>query len=84
MYFLLPLKITQTFLIDEEIGGVDGMRKFVHTKEYEDLNVGFALDEGMASPNDEYALFYGERCIWRKNKEYYGDCLQFKFAIQKF
>ncbi|KAJ8920151.1 hypothetical protein NQ315_011811 [Exocentrus adspersus] len=54
-----------SFVPDEEIGGVEGMRKFVHTNEYRDLNVGFALDEGMASPNEEFALFYAERSIWR-------------------
>lgn len=54
------------FFVDEEIGGVEGMRKFVHTDEFRRLNVGFALDEGIASPNEEYALNYGERCIWRK------------------
>lgn len=42
------------------------MKKFVYMNEFRNLNVGFALDEGMASPNDEYALFYAERCIWRK------------------
>lgn len=42
------------------------MKKFVHMNEFRNLNIGFALDEGMASPNDEYALFYAERCIWRK------------------
>lgn len=51
---------------DEEIGGVDGMEKFVHTKDFKALNVAFALDEGMASPTDEFVLFYGERSIWRK------------------
>lgn len=53
-------------LADEEIGGMEGMKKFVHMNEFRNLNVGFALDEGMASPNDDYALFYAERCIWRK------------------
>lgn len=53
-------------LLDEEIGGVDGMRKFVNTEEFKQLNVGISLDEGMASPTDEFPLFYGERCIWRK------------------
>lgn len=42
------------------------MKKFSKTKEFHDLNVGLALDEGMASPNDDFVLFYGERCIWRK------------------
>jgi aminoacylase len=51
---------------DEEIGGTDGMEKFVKTQDFKNLNVGFALDEGMASPNDEFLLYYGERSIWRK------------------
>jgi hypothetical protein len=42
------------------------MKRFVRTKDFQDLNVGAALDEGMASPTDEFALFYGERCVWRK------------------
>lgn len=53
-----------SFVPDEEIGGVDGMRKFVHTDDFKKLNVGFALDEGMASENNKFALFYGERNIW--------------------
>lgn len=60
------LNAYEPLLTDEEIGGVEGMRKFVHTNEFRDLNVAFALDEGMASPNEEFALFYAERCIWRK------------------
>lgn len=35
-----------TFVPEEEIGGVDGMRDFVHTKAFKDLNIGFSLDEG--------------------------------------
>lgn len=54
-----------TFVPDEEIGGHDGMEKFVHSDDFKALNVGFALDEGMASPNDDYVLFYGERSIWQ-------------------
>lgn len=54
-------------ILDEEIGGVEGMRKFSKTKEFRELNVGMALDEGMASANDDFVLFYGERCIWRKS-----------------
>jgi hypothetical protein len=51
---------------DEEIGGKDGMAKFVNTSDFLELNVGFALDEGMADPFDQFPLFYGERSIWRK------------------
>nr|XP_021201319.2 aminoacylase-1 [Helicoverpa armigera] len=53
------------FVPDEEIGGHDGMEKFVHTKDFKDLNVAFALDEGMASPNQDFVLFNGERSIWQ-------------------
>lgn len=42
------------------------MKKFVHTPDFKALNVGFALDEGMASPNEEFIIFNGERSIWRK------------------
>ena len=51
---------------DEEIGGADGMEKFVHCQDFRDLNIGFALDEGMASKGDHFILFPGERSIWRK------------------
>ena len=37
------------------------MRKFVHTPEFRELGVGFALDEGIASPGEDFPLFYGER-----------------------
>ena len=32
---------------DEEIGGADGMMKFIKDKEFKGMNIGFALDEGM-------------------------------------
>lgn len=54
-----------SFVPDEEIGGHDGMAKFVHTEDFKSLNVGFALDEGMANPGEEFILFYGERSIWQ-------------------
>ena len=40
------------------------MEKFVDTDRFKQLNVGFVLDEGLASENDTYRLFYGERCVW--------------------
>jgi len=52
------------FVPDEEIGGKLGMALFVHTQDFRDLNVGVALDEGIASPTDDYLLFYAERNIW--------------------
>lgn len=53
-----------SFVPDEEIGGVLGMREFVHTDDFKRLNVGFALDEGVASPTSDFYLFNGERSIW--------------------
>lgn len=72
-YFWIPsdqivyiIQILYLLFLDEEIGGLEGMKKFIKTKDFSNLNVGFALDEGMASPTEEYSLYYGERCIWRK------------------
>ncbi|KOX69073.1 Aminoacylase-1 [Melipona quadrifasciata] len=53
-----------SFVPDEEIGGFLGMKDFVPTVNFEDLNVGFALDEGVASPEEFFYMFYGERAIW--------------------
>lgn len=50
---------------DEEIGGFDGFDKFASSKEFEDLNVGFMLDEGQASPGDEFRVFYADRTPWQ-------------------
>lgn len=49
------------FVPDEEINGIFGMEGFVSTKEFQDLNVAFALDEGDPSPTDEFILYNGER-----------------------
>ncbi|XP_026500882.2 aminoacylase-1-like [Vanessa tameamea] len=54
-----------SFVPDEEIGGHDGMEKFVLTDSFKALNIGFALDEGMANPGEEFIIFNGERNIWQ-------------------
>jgi aminoacylase len=60
-----PLRtIHLSFLPDEEIGGHDGMEKFVDTQDFRELNVGFALDEGLAHPGEEMIVYYGERASW--------------------
>ena len=41
-----------SFFEDEEIGGVLGMKEFVHSDVFKAMNVGFALDEG------EIDIFY--------------------------
>ena len=53
-----------TFVPDEEVGGVDGMAKFVQSPEFKALNVGFSLDEGLAGPEEEIPLYYGERNVF--------------------
>lgn len=56
-----------SFIADEELGGHDGMAKYVVSKEFKDLNIGFALDEGLASADNSIPLFYGERnAFWVK------------------
>lgn len=49
------------FVPDEETGGVLGMKDFVTTDHFKALNCGFAIDEGLASENEVFKLFYGER-----------------------
>lgn len=67
--FILFFHIDFVFIIlvisDEEIGGDKGMREFVKTEAFRKLNVGFALDEGIASPDETFPVFYAERSVWR-------------------
>ncbi|KAH9315906.1 hypothetical protein KI387_024533 [Taxus chinensis] len=61
-----PLRtIHISYVPDEEIGGMDGSEAFVKSKEFENLHVGFVLDEGQASPNEHYRVFYADRIPWR-------------------
>lgn len=60
-----PLRtVYLSFVPDEEIGGADGVAKFVDSDAFADMNVGIVLDEGLASPADHYRAFYGERSPW--------------------
>ncbi|KAJ7999712.1 hypothetical protein DPEC_G00197250 [Dallia pectoralis] len=52
------------FVPDEEVGGHKGMETFVTLPEFQDLNIGFALDEGLANPGEAFTVFYGERNPW--------------------
>lgn len=54
------------FVPDEEICGPYGMEYFITTDEFKAMNIGFALDEGIATPDEVYPVFYGERCCWRE------------------
>ncbi|CAG8578983.1 10716_t:CDS:2, partial [Scutellospora calospora] len=57
----------------EEIGGKDGMGYFIESDDFKKLNVGFALDEGIANPNDALRVFYGERVLWWINVKARGN-----------
>lgn len=52
------------------MGGGLGMRPFVETCDFKSLNIGFSLDEGLASPTDVYPVFYAERSVWRKHLKF--------------
>ncbi|CAF0751519.1 unnamed protein product [Adineta steineri] len=51
------------FVPDEEIGGVRGMGKFITLDECKALNIGFVLDEGLASETDVFQVYYGDRSV---------------------
>ncbi|CAN8320754.1 unnamed protein product [Cochlearia groenlandica] len=60
-----PLRTVHiSYVPEEEIGGFDGMMRFASSSEFEDLKVGFALDEGQANPGDEFRVFYADRTPW--------------------
>ncbi|XP_016959782.1 aminoacylase-1 [Drosophila biarmipes] len=50
-----------SFVPDEEVGGTKGMSPFVDSEDFKLLNIGFSLDEGIASPTSEFPVFYAER-----------------------
>ncbi|KAL6858988.1 hypothetical protein ACP4OV_017990 [Aristida adscensionis] len=62
--FVPDRNIYITFVPDEEIGGHDGVEALIASKEFKDMNVGLVLDEGHASPGEEYRVFYAERSAW--------------------
>jgi len=56
-----------SFVPDEEIGGKDGMGYLAPSSEFDKLNIGLALDEGLAREDEDVTVFYGERhLVWRK------------------
>ncbi|MQL99228.1 hypothetical protein Taro_031954 [Colocasia esculenta] len=61
----VPLRSIHVSLVpDEEIGGRDGAARFAASEEFRRLKVGFVLDEGQASPTDEFRVFYADRTPW--------------------
>ncbi|KAL2632640.1 hypothetical protein R1flu_004119 [Riccia fluitans] len=53
-----------SFVPEEEVGGVDGAKKFYGSSDFKELNVGMVLDEGLASEDGNYRVFYAERTVW--------------------
>jgi aminoacylase len=53
-----------TVVPDEEIGGAQGLGEFVAQGHFDALNVGVALDEGLANPLDQFTVFFAERAVW--------------------
>ena len=63
-HFQPQRSIYLSFVPDEEVGG-SGMAAFLCSKLYQSLpGIALALDEGLASTNDIYSVFYGERLGW--------------------
>ena len=56
--------INLSFVPDEEISGLEGMEILRTSNWFSKLNVGLALDEGLANETDQYSVFYGERVPW--------------------
>ena len=61
---VLILCFLYSFIADEELGGHDGMKQYVVSKEFKKLNIGLALDEGLASPTEVMPVYYGERNVF--------------------
>ncbi|MBA0738961.1 hypothetical protein Gogos_012269 [Gossypium gossypioides] len=53
-----------SFVPDEEIDGRDGAEMLASSDVFKNMNVDIVLDEGLASPNENYRVFYGERAPW--------------------
>lgn len=63
-----------SYVPEEETGGFGGMKEFAVSDDFKSLNVGFSLDEGVASADDVYPVFYAERAIWRKSIYCFRKC----------
>ncbi|KAK4878822.1 hypothetical protein RN001_011328 [Aquatica leii] len=54
-----------SFMPDEEIGSDAGMKDFANSKDFEDLHVGFAMDECFPNQGDVLAVATGEKATWQ-------------------
>lgn len=53
-----------SFVPEEEVAGYLGMKLFSESAEFRALNIGVALDEGLARNEDKMTVFYGERHVF--------------------
>ena len=53
--------IDLSFVPDEEIGGIDGIKQLLDSELFDRNNYEVALDEGLANEANCYTIFYGER-----------------------
>jgi len=62
-----PRTLHLSFVPDEEVGGIKGMKALLTTNSLEPYKVGFVLDEGLASGEDTDVIpvYYAERAIWQ-------------------
>jgi len=70
-----PRTLHLSFVPDEEVGGVKGMKALLTSKSLEPYKVGFVLDEGLASGEDTDVIpvYYAERAIWQFEVKCPGD-----------
>lgn len=60
----LKRSVHLTYVADEETGGEFGMKPFVKSEKFKNLNVGCALDEGYPSATNDLEVFYTEKPSW--------------------
>lgn len=68
------------YFTDEEITGPMGMKAFLQSEDFKKLNVGFCFDEGIASADETFPVFYAERSLWREHYQFTNIFL-LKFSI---
>ncbi|RVE55107.1 hypothetical protein evm_000005 [Chilo suppressalis] len=57
--------VYMTLMPDEEVGAVAGMQKFLQSKEFKAMNVGFELDEGGAVNLPVLPVLYQDKAVWQ-------------------
>lgn len=60
----VPRRTVHILLVpDEEVGGSRGIKLLLGHERITRMNVGFVLDEGLASPGPRFSIFHGERKV---------------------